>query len=118
MNRLDRILELTGQVEAEVERGDWLQASRLDAERHRLLSELLANNGVRKLGDQARQLLRDVLARNQRTVHAVETQRYELASASRRLAEAVKAVRRYRTIEDDAAPAAITRADSTPELAG
>ena len=105
MNKLDRILELTDQVEAEVDQGDWLQASRLDAERLRLLSGLLANNGVSKLGEQARQLLRDVLARNQRAVHAVETQRYELASASRRLAEATKAVRKYRIVEDDAVQA-------------
>ena len=101
MNKLDRILELTDRVEAEVDQGDWLQASRLDAERLRLLSGLLANNGVSKLGDQARQLLSDVLARNQHALHAVETQRHELASASRRLAEASKAVRKYRLVEDD-----------------
>lgn len=105
MKSLDRILELTDQVEAEVENGDWLQAGRLDAERQKLLSELLANNGVSKLGDHARQLLRDVLARNQRTVHAVETQRYELGAASRRLAEASRAVNRYRVVEGDATTA-------------
>ena len=110
MKTLDRILELTDQVEAEVENGDWLQASRLDRERQELLSQLLANNGVRKLGDQARQLLRDVLARNQHTVHAVETQRYELGAASRRLAEASQAVHRYRVIEDDAGPAKAEKA--------
>lgn len=115
MDSLDRILELTERVETEVDRGDWLQASQLDAERHRLLSELLANNGVSKLGDQARQLLRDVLARNQRTVHAIETQRYELASASKRLADASKAVRRYRDIESDTR---VGRSDRGIEPAG
>ena len=105
MTDVDRILELTDRVEAEVENGDWLQASRLDAERQELLSELLANDGVRKLGDHARQLLRDVLARNQRTVHNVETQRYELGAASRRLADASQAVHRYRIVEGDAGPA-------------
>ena len=116
MTKLDRIQELTDQVEAQVDRGDWLQASQLDAERHRLLSELLANNGVSKLGDHARQLLRDVLARNQRTVHAVETQRYELASASRRLAEASSAVRRYRIVAGDRAAAAPENSEAEPAV--
>lgn len=96
MDALDRILELTKRVEEHVDRGEWLEAGSIDAERRELLNAVLSANNIRQLNPAARQTLRDVLARNQQTVEKVQAQQTELGRASARLNQAPGAMRAYR----------------------
>ena len=95
MTILDRILELTRQVEEQVDRGDWLQAGTVDRERRQLLENLLAGDGLQKLAPEARAALQEILARNQHTVAKVRERQEQLAAASVQLNRAKGAVRAY-----------------------
>ena len=104
MPLLDRILELTRQVEERVDRGDWLQAGTLDMERRQLLEDLVAGDGLQKLAPAARAALQEILARNQHTVAKVQAQQKQLAAASSQLNRASGAVRAYRANAGPLAP--------------
>lgn len=110
MTILDRILELTRQVEEQVDRGDWLQAGSLDMERRQLLEDLVAGDGLQKLAPEARAALQEILARNQHTVAKVQERQNRLAAASVQLNRARGAVRAYQV---NAGPLA-TAAPPTP----
>jgi plasmid stability protein len=96
MDALERILELTRRVEEHVDRGAWLEAGAIDAERRELLNAVLSANDIRQLDAAARQTLREVLARNQQTVEKVQAQQTELGRASARLNQVPGAMRAYR----------------------
>lgn len=94
---LDRILALTENVELHVERGEWLEAGALDAERCRLLAELFAD--PRSAVDLAayREVLEGLLLRNRQTIQRVQERKQQLAYSSSALQRAGGAVRAYRT---------------------
>ena len=89
-------LELTQQVQARVDEGEWVQAGTLDLERRCLLTELFANHDIATLSAPTQELLRDILVQNNRIIHAVQVRKQELAAASSRLNRAPGAVRAYR----------------------
>lgn len=95
MQALDQILELTETVEQHVERGEWAEASALDAERCRLLEELF--RGPASSGDLAtyREVLQNLLMRNRRTVRQVESRKLKLVAASGELGKAASAMNAY-----------------------
>ena len=96
MQTIDRILELTQQVQEQADEGAWAEAGALDLERRRLLNELLAENDIAALAPNTQALLRDILAQNDRIISAVQNRKGELVEASGRLNRAAGAVRAYR----------------------
>jgi hypothetical protein len=92
---LDRILALTEDVELHVERGEWLEAGTLDAERCRLLAELFAD--PRSAHDLAayREVLESLLIRNRQTIQRVQESRQQLVKTSSALQRAGGAMRAY-----------------------
>lgn len=115
MSPLDRILDLTRQVEAQVDRGDWLAAGALDQERRQLLETLIADNHLQQLGPNARAVLQEILARNQQTVGKVQNHKTQLAAISTRLNQAPDAMRAYRANAQPLAP--LAPGPPTPEEA-
>lgn len=96
MNAMDRILELTDEVEQQIGSGDWLSASETDAERRRLLSALLDADGIGRLDPQDRQSLREILRRTNDTMAEVVQLKRDLLKTSRRFQSAPKALHSYR----------------------
>jgi hypothetical protein len=96
MRGLDRIMALTESVERHVERGEWAEAGTLDAERCRLLAELFADPTSARDLAAYRDVLRELLARNQRTIERVAGRRRELAAESAEARRATGAVHAYR----------------------
>lgn len=96
MQALDHILALTEQVEHHVERGEWSEAGALDAERCRLLAELFAD--PESAADLAayREVLQQLLVRNQQTIQRVNAHKQQLTQESSRWRRASGAVRAYR----------------------
>ena len=95
MPALDRIIALTESVEQHVERGEWLQAGTLDAERCRLLAELFADPASARDLAAYRDVLEQLLVRNRQTVRKVEGRRGELAAESVEVRRATGAVHAY-----------------------
>jgi hypothetical protein len=96
MQALDRILALTETVEQHVERGEWAEAGALDAERCRLLAELFADPGCAADLAAYREVLQQLLLRNQQTIQRVQAQQQQLAQESSQFERASGAVRAYR----------------------
>lgn len=96
MQAIDRILELTQQVQQRADDGAWAEAGTLDLERRRLLNELFAENDIAALPLNTQALLRDILAQNDRIISAVRARKVDLVEASSRFNRAPGAVRAYR----------------------
>jgi hypothetical protein len=69
---LAAILDLTEQVQAAVDRGDWPRARELEAQRRGALERLVATGSV---ADELRAALTELYARNQRMIGEVEHHR-------------------------------------------
>jgi len=95
MSILDEIIALTGEVEAQIEQGDWLAAGELNQRRQQLLTNLLAGRAPGQLDPDTQEVLRDVLARNQATVVRLRSEQQQLAGVSQRMNDGVSAVRAY-----------------------
>lgn len=91
MNALDRILALTTAVEQHVDRGAWAEAGALDAERRRLLTELCSSARPADF----REVLQQLLARNESTVQGLEARKQATADTLGQLNVARGAVRDY-----------------------
>jgi hypothetical protein len=82
MQALDQILALTETVEQHVERGEWLQAGALDAERCRLLAELFARPGATTDLAAYRDVLQELVMRNRQTIQRVQERKRELEATA------------------------------------
>jgi len=93
MALIDRILDLTEQVQQFVDTGRWADAGTLETERLGLLTELFAREG----GPECERLARDLLTRNAHMIEKLQTQRVQLNEATRRLNAAPQIVDAYRS---------------------
>jgi len=92
---LDEILELTAAVEAAIDGGDWLAAGDFNRRRQELLQALLGERGTAELDAGTREVLTEVLARNNASVARLSEQRGDLAGSQQQLRRGVIAVRAY-----------------------
>lgn len=107
MNPIDRILELTGQVQEHINNGDWAGACGLDAERQQLIVSVLDDAGADGLSAEAREVLRDVQARNQDAIESVRSQKRQLAADYGELKANVTAIHSYQKNIGTRRPAAV-----------
>jgi hypothetical protein len=96
MHELDLILALTEQVEHHVERGEWAEAGALDADRCRLLADLFASPDSAADLAGYREVLEQLLLRNQHTIERVTARREQLTRESASWPDASRAVSAYR----------------------
>jgi len=73
--RFAAILDLTDQVQAAIDGGDWQRAQMLEAERRAAIERLAREDQV---GDKLRAALGDLYARNQRMIGEVHHQRQRM----------------------------------------
>ncbi|QOJ30999.1 MAG: flagellar protein FliT [Gammaproteobacteria bacterium] len=108
MHGLDQILLLTEAVEQHVERGEWAEAGALDDERRRLLAGLCGDGAPASGLPACRELLRELLSRNDQTIQRVQAERQRLQADAARSGKAMRAydrnaagtsVSRLRTVE-------------------
>ncbi|MCK6371448.1 MAG: hypothetical protein L6Q83_09025 [Gammaproteobacteria bacterium] len=97
MQALDEIVALTESVERHVERGEWAEAGSLDSERRQRLAELFADADSAADLAAYRDILQELLLRNQQTIQRVAAQRADLSRATAALMHASGAVRAYRS---------------------
>lgn len=102
MSALDEILNLTDRVEASLDGGDWIEAAALNAQRQELLTRLFAGRAPQDIDPETRDVLRDILARNESAAARVRIERELVASKQSRIHHSAAAVRAY---EQAAAPA-------------
>lgn len=95
MNCLDRIMELTDDIEERVLAGDWVGATGLDIERRQLLGDLFTRNPDTAKNSDNRAILEQLMARNNATMEAVGSARQVLTIAARQLEAAPAVVRAY-----------------------
>lgn len=95
MNCLDRIMELTDEIEERVLAGDWAGATGLDVERRQLLGEIFARDPDTAAGSSNRAILEQLRARNEITMAAVSSARQVLTIAARQLESAPAMMRAY-----------------------
>lgn len=97
MTKLDKILELTLQVEQAIESGDWGTANEIESNRRQLLIGLFNDNSIQTMspGDQA--ALKNILLRNEESIRNVHAGRKELTRHSSRINNATAAARAYRS---------------------
>lgn len=95
MSLLDQVLELTARVEQQLDAADWSGAAVLEAERQQLLGQLCAGDRIRALDDDERQVLRALLARNQRAIERLEVERRGMSARAGELARGPAALRAY-----------------------
>lgn len=101
MTLLEQVLELTARVEQQLDAADWSGAAALEAERQGLLGQLCEGERIRALDQDERQVLRALLARNQRAIDRLERERRGLATLAGALARAPAAVRAYQDNQAD-----------------
>jgi len=90
--QLDAILDLTDQVQAAIDRGDWPRARELDVARCEALAQLVAE----RAGDpQVGAALAELYARNQRMLGDVDRERRRLLRESALLKTGQAAVAAY-----------------------
>jgi hypothetical protein len=94
VNDLDRILALTTAIEDRVADGDWSGAAALDVERQALLVRVCTAPGL-VVDSGTRELLEQLLARNNATIARVRSARQELDQEVRRFAAAPVAMASY-----------------------
>lgn len=95
MTLLEQVLELTTRVEQQLDAADWSGAAALEAERQRLLGQLCEGERIRELDQDDRQVLRALLARNQRAIERLESERRGMMALAGELARGPAAVRAY-----------------------
>lgn len=109
MTRLDKILELTAAIEARVADGDWAGATSLDMERRQCLTELFTAEPAAVLDGSAREILQQLLARNDQTIARIQQTRRTLTVAAAQLHEVPAALLAY---ERNSVPGAALAAGS------
>lgn len=95
MSALDEILTLTDQVEASLDEGDWIAAAELNAQRQELLTGLFAGQAPQDIDPETREVLRDILARNETAAARVRLERELVATKQSRIHRSAAAVRAY-----------------------
>lgn len=109
MQLLDEIIELTADIEQRVLAADWAGAASVDRRRRMLLARLFdgEERGVPGAGE--REVLEQLLARNDQVIGQVSGTREALQTALRQLNDAPAAMRAY---ERNSLPAAAVAARS------
>ena len=92
---LDEILTLTDQVEVSLDEGDWIAAAELNSQRQALLTGLFANRAPEDMDAETRDVLRDILARNETAAARVRMERELVSTRQRRIHRSAAAVRAY-----------------------
>ena len=92
MNQLDQILELTRQVEAQVDAGEWAEASELETRRRALMEELAASA---RDTEGAHGLFLELVGRHDQMVDKVTAYRQELEQQQGQLHRGTDAVHAY-----------------------
>jgi len=100
MTLIDQVLELTAQVEQLLDSADWSGAATLEGERQRLLGQLCEGERIRALDQDDRQILRALLARNQRAIERLERERRGMSRLAGQLSRGPAAVQAYRNNQD------------------
>lgn len=103
MGGLDEILDLTEQVEACLEAGDWSGAAEFNERRQQLLSAMFAERRPGEIDAETREVLRDILARNETAAARVRLEQELVATTQRRIHRSAAAVDAYRRAAVDAA---------------
>ena len=99
---LDQILSLTARVEDCLDEGDWAAAAELNTERQVLLTDLFANREPGDMDDSTREVLKDILARNEAAAARVRMEKELVATKQRRIHTSTAAVDAYRQAAVDA----------------
>ena len=97
MTQLDKILELTLQVEQAIESGDWGIANEIESNRRQLLIGLFNDNAIQTMSPADQAALKNILLRNEESIRNVHAGRKELARHSSRINNASSAARAYRS---------------------
>lgn len=97
MTQLDKILELTLQVEQAIENGEWGTANEIENSRRQLLIGLFNDNSIQTMSSSDQAALRNILLRNEESIRNVHAGRKELARQSSRINNASAAVRAYQS---------------------
>lgn len=95
MTSLDDILDLTDRVEASLDDGDWIAAAQLNAERQELLTALFADRAPGDMDQETRDILRDILARNETAAAKVRLEQELVATKQQRVHHSAAAVLAY-----------------------
>lgn len=95
MSTLDDILALTDQVEASLDGGDWIAAAELNEQRQALLTDLFSRCAPQDIDPETREVLREILARNESAAAKVRMERELVALKQRRIHQSAAAVRAY-----------------------
>jgi len=104
MSGLDQILALTEQVEACLDSGDWAKAAEHNARRQTLLSRLFAGREPGDIAPETREVLRDILARNEAAAARVRMEKELIATRQQRVHRSAAAVEAYEQAAVDAVP--------------
>lgn len=99
MSAMDRILELTAEVERQIEGGDWAAAAATDAERRGLLVALLDGTEVTALDPRDQQALQDILRRTTDATAGIGRIKRDLLASTDKLRNARRALHSYRQNE-------------------
>jgi hypothetical protein len=100
MRAMDRILELTAEVERQIEGGDWAAAAATDAERRGLLVALLDSTEVAALDPVDQQSLQDILRRTNDATTGIGCIKRDLLATTDKLRNARRALHSYRQNEN------------------
>ena len=95
MAALDDILALTDRVETCLDEGDWIAAAELNAQRQELLAGLFAGRNPQDIDPETRDVLRDILARNEAAAARVRMERELVATKQQRIHRSAAALRAY-----------------------
>lgn len=95
MNTIDKILDITTQVEEAVDSGDWSEAAALDVQRCEVIGQYLNEVGDGPGRNAAAHMLRELLARNELAMRKVQVMRELITEQSAELRSADAAVKAY-----------------------
>ena len=95
MTALERILDLTHHVEEHVASGRWHEAAAIEAERRTLLEAYVVEDLAQGLGGRNIEALREVLARDARTLGRVHAHRDALLGDFKRLSDSSRVAAAY-----------------------
>jgi hypothetical protein len=94
---LDKILELTEQVQNALDAGDWQRANELETERRAQLEALVAEQGVGEPNGELRGTLEALQQRNQRMIGEVHHHQRRVLRDATMIKTGQAAVRAYET---------------------
>ncbi len=92
---LGTILDLTEQIQAALDAGDWQRGSDLDVERRAQLEQLVAEHGSGEAGGELQTALGALLARNQRLIGEIHHHRRRVLRDATLVKTGHSAVRAY-----------------------